>query len=135
MGARYLVDTNVVIEFLGNKIPTKGSNWLENIIEQNGHCLSVINQIELLGFGGNLQGEMAIVKSFVQESKILSLSNSVVEKTIELRIRHKIKLPDAIIAATALTHNLQLITRNISDFRKIKGLSCIDAHKISALKS
>jgi hypothetical protein len=43
------MDTNAVIEFLGGALPSSGSNWLQDLIDQNLHLLSVINKIELLG--------------------------------------------------------------------------------------
>ena len=46
-----------------------------------------------------------------------------------LRKRYKIKLPDAIIAPTAIAYNFELITRNTTDFKNIEELSCIDAHE------
>jgi predicted nucleic acid-binding protein len=45
------------------------------------------------------------------------------------RMYKKLKLGDAIIAATALEHNLALITRNIADFRNIAGLRVLDPHR------
>ncbi|MEK7257684.1 MAG: PIN domain-containing protein [Bacteroidota bacterium] len=46
---------------------------------------------------------------------------------MEIRRQFKsIKLPDAIIAATALTHQLTLLTRNVSDFSKIPGLTVVN---------
>jgi len=128
MGQKYLIDSNAVIEFLGNTLPGSGSNWLQNIIDQNEHAISVINQMELLGFKGQ-EDEMQTLQDFVSVSQVFSLSDVVVQKTIELRITHSIKLPDAIIAATALIHNLSLVTRNISDFSKIAGLNCINPHE------
>jgi predicted nucleic acid-binding protein len=47
-------------------------------------------------------------------------------KTIELRKNHRIKLPDAIIAATALVYGLTVISRNITDFKSINGITCIN---------
>gem|GEM_PF-3737652 len=52
MGTQYLIDTNIEIEFPGNTLPTSGSKWLQNIVDHNLHYLSVINQIELLGYNG-----------------------------------------------------------------------------------
>ena len=49
-------------------------------------------------------------------------------ETIALRKIQKIKLPDAIIAATALVHNLTIISRNTSDFKNITGLTCLDPY-------
>lgn len=97
-------------------------------MEQELHHLSVINQIELLGFDASNE-EMQILEDFVNSSIVLPLSDGVVQKTIELRKQFKIKLPDAIIAATALAYHLTLITRNTADFKNISGLTCINAHE------
>jgi len=45
---------------------------------------------------------------------------------ISIRKIHRIKLPDAIIAATALVNGLELVTRNINDFKNIDGLNLIN---------
>ena len=122
-----MIDTNAVIQLLGGNLPSSGSQWLQNIINQNDHCLSVINQIELLGFNGS-PAEMAILNSFIQISAILPLNDTIAQETIRLRKAYRIKLPDAIIAATALVHNCILVTNNISDFQTISGLVCDNAH-------
>jgi predicted nucleic acid-binding protein len=128
MGTKYLIDSNAAIEFLGGKLPPTASNWLQKMMEQELHHLSVINQIELLGFDASNE-EMQILEDFVNSSIVLPLSDGVVQKTIELRKQFKIKLPDAIIAATALAYHLILITRNTADFKNISGLTCINAHE------
>lgn len=127
MGTQYLIDTNAVIEFLGGTLPSSGSNWLQDIIDRDLHHLSVINQIELLSFNG-LPDEMLILESFINVSNILPLSDAVAKQTIELRKTYRIKLPDAVIAATALIYGLTLITRNTSDFHRIGGVSLVNAH-------
>ncbi len=128
MGTQYLIDTNTVIEFLGGTLPPGGSVWVENVINNNLHCLSVINQIELLSYNGSVS-ENQILIDFIAISNVLSLTDDVVQKTINLRKQYKIKLPDAIIAATALVYDLTLVTRNISDFQKIESLVCVNAHE------
>ncbi|MDP2188131.1 MAG: PIN domain-containing protein, partial [Sphingobacteriaceae bacterium] len=54
------------------------------------------------------------------------LDQSIKLKTAEIRKSHKIKLPDAIIAASALAFDLTLITRNVADFRNIDGLTLLN---------
>ncbi|MCB1122913.1 MAG: type II toxin-antitoxin system VapC family toxin [Verrucomicrobiae bacterium] len=71
---------------------------------------------------------MQTLEAFVASSIVLPLFDTVVQKTIELRKTHKIKLPDAVIDATAIVYDLTIITRNISDFEKIPGLEVINSH-------
>jgi predicted nucleic acid-binding protein len=73
---------------------------------------------------------MELTEDFVNISTLLDVSPEVVDKTIELRRQYKIKLPDAIIAATALVYNLTLVSRNFDDFKRIAGLTVLDAHRI-----
>jgi predicted nucleic acid-binding protein len=54
-----------------------------------------------------------------------------VDASILIRKKHKTKLPDAIIAATALVYDLTLITRNTSDFKCIAELKTIDPHSLN----
>lgn len=129
MGTQYLIDTNAVIEFLGGTLPASGSSSLENIIDLNIHHLSIINQIELLGFNGS-PTEMKTLEEFIDVTSVLPLTDNVVQKTIQLRKVHKINLPDAIIAATALSYDLTLITRNIKDFQNVAGLVCLDSYQL-----
>jgi toxin FitB len=58
------------------------------------------------------------------------LPRPIVEQTILLRKKHKIKTPDAIIAATALVHDLTIITRNSGDFEKIEGLKTVNPYLV-----
>ena len=117
MGKRYLIDTNVVLDFMGNKLPNDARIAIAQIID-NEINLSVINKIELLGFS---KIEQDLV-DFVNCSNIISMSDDIVEKTIEVRRKYKIKLPDAIIAASALINDFSLVSSNIKDFQIISDL-------------
>ena len=67
-----------------------------------------------------------ILVEFFDAANILDLTGEVVTKTIEIRQKNRIKLPDAIIAASAIVNNLVLITRNVRDFQKIDNLILIN---------
>ncbi len=125
MGKRYLLDTNTVLDYIGNKLPNNANGFLARIID-NEINLSVINKIELLGF---LTVEQDLI-DFVNCSNIFPIDDDIVDKTIEVRRSYKMKLPDAVIAATALHHNLILITNNTKDFKDTKGLEIINPHNI-----
>ena len=123
------MDTNVVIELLADSFSASATLWLEQLLEKKLHFLSVINVIELLGFKNLAGSERKIIQAFVDQSTVLTLSEDVVNYTIYLRKTFTIKLPDAIIAATAVVYDLTLVTRNKRDFKHVVGLNLIDAHE------
>lgn len=125
MGKRYLLDTNTVLDYMGNKLPGKAKNLIAQIIDDEIN-LSVINKIELLGFS---KVEQDLI-DFVGCSNIHPIDEVVVDKTIEMRSLYKIKLPDAIIAATALVNELAIITRNTKDFNKIDALEILNPYEL-----
>ncbi len=121
-----MIDTNAVIDYLGKKLPLDGLTFLDQIIDQI-PIISVITKIEVLGFNASDE-HYQILTDFMNDASILNLSNHIVDASIEIRKNYKTKLPDAIIAATAIVHGLTLISRNVSDFNKIKGLQILDPH-------
>ena len=125
MGPGYLLDTNVIIDFSALKLPEKAYRQLSIIIDSSPQ-ISIINKIELLSISDVPEQILA----FVDEANVIKLDDDIVSKTIEVRRKYKLKLPDAIIAATAIVMELQLITRNAVDFRRIKGLKLIDPYTI-----
>jgi predicted nucleic acid-binding protein len=125
---QYLIDTNAVIDYLGKKLPDTGSDFMNGIVDAIPN-VSVVTKIEVLGFKASAEHYQLLV-NFMNDAKVLDLTSSIVDLTIILRKEHKTKLPDAIIAATALANDLILISRNISDFKDIEGLQVIDPHRL-----
>ena len=127
MGPQYLIDTNVVIDFFNGRLPINGQRLLTAIVP----AISVITHIELFSKARLSPAETAQLQQFVQVATVYdTITPDIIAQTIALRVQHKIKTPDAIIAATALAYNLELITRNLSDFRAIQGLKLIDPHSL-----
>ncbi|OQX80972.1 MAG: hypothetical protein B6D61_01275 [Bacteroidetes bacterium 4484_249] len=127
MGQQYLIDSNAVIDYLSGKLHTDGMAFMNEIIDQI-PVISVITQIEILGYKTTSEA-YRLLTGFVEDSDILGLSDDVIQRTIEIRKDHKIKTPDAIIAATAVVNKLTIITRNIKDFGKIDGLKVINPYE------
>jgi len=74
---------------------------------------------------------MLLIEEFVSLATILPLDEKVTKIAIELRRNNrKLKLGDVIIGATAIVHELILITNNTKDFKNIKGLPTIDPHSL-----
>ena len=124
MGKRYLIDTNVVIDFSVNRLSESGRKLVMQCID-NDPCISIITKIELLGFSL----VTADIKDFVKSSLVIGLTDEIVDQTISLRKLHKIELPDAIIASTAIVSDFSLLIRNFSDFKRIKKLNVLDLYR------
>ncbi len=132
MGARYLADTNTIIDLVVGRLPAAGSTWLEQQLTQQTVAISVVTRIELLT-KTEPASEYATMQAFVQSVAVLPLDEPVTQHTIRLRQQHRVKLPDAIIAATALAHNIPLLTRNVSDFQDLVGLAVLNLHEAAPL--
>lgn len=128
MGQQYLIDSNAVIDFLSGKLPEKGLSFMNQVINDIPN-LSVITKIEVLGYK-TTPPVFKLLTDFFNDSTVVGISDDIVEQTIEIRRNHKIKTPDAIIAATAIVSNYALITRNVKDFTKIVGLDLVCPHDI-----
>lgn len=126
--SQYLIDTNVVIDFLGNKLPNTGMNFVNGIVDSVPK-LSIITKIEVLGFNTTAENYQ-LLTDFMGDSTIFALTDDIVEACIEIRKKYKIKLPDAIIAATALVHGLTIISRNTKDFINISDLQYLNPYEL-----
>lgn len=120
MGARYLIDTSAYSRYLDNRLSVKNSDFMDSVLE-NAPAMCFVVKIELRSFQGDLDKEK-VITDLVNNCAIMELSDKIIEKTIEIRRKVKIKLPDAIIAATAIIHNLTLLSTNDSDFLKVPKL-------------
>jgi predicted nucleic acid-binding protein len=125
MGQKHLIDTNVILDFMGRKLPAKSEDIISEIIDDQIN-LSAINKIELLGFSNVEQ----VIIDLVSFAVIYHIDDEIIDKTIELRKKYKIKLPDAIIAATAIVNDFALISHNFRDFQKITELNFINSYCI-----
>jgi toxin FitB len=109
-------------------IPGNGTAFVENIFN-TAFNTSVIVKIEVLGYN-DIPAKMQLLEEFLASATIFPLDDSVTQKTIELRRTKKMKLGDAIIAATALVYGVVILTRNTADFNNIEGLTSINPHSL-----
>ncbi len=125
----YLIDTNAAIDYLGEAIPQNGLAFIDNIIDKE-YSISVINRIELYSYSKLTEKDMETLDIFTGQASVLNINDDIIEQTIELRKTYKIKLPDAIIAATAIVYGLTLISRNVKDFKNITIMTVIDPYSL-----
>jgi predicted nucleic acid-binding protein len=128
MEQRLLADSNTIIDYVGNRLPEQSASWLDSHLNKV-FSVSIISKIEVLGFNAE-NDDLLQLSSFIQLGKLIELDELIADKTIELRRKKKIKLPDAIIAASAIIHELALVTHNRTDFKNIDGLVLIDPYEI-----
>lgn len=108
-GIKYLLDTNFILGILKSdaRVLTEFSG--RQIMA--GECsYSAITRMELLGFPGITQDEETLIRQTLEHFSYLPLTRGIEDRTIELRQFCKMKLPDAIIAATALCAGIELLT-------------------------
>ena len=106
-GIKYLLDTNVILGVL------KGTESALNLAKPLSfeNCFySTITRMELLGFSGISQTENDQIESMLSHMISLPIDKHVEDKVIDIRRLRTLKLPDAIIAATALTNEVTLLT-------------------------
>ena len=113
-GIDYLADTNAVLYFLS------GNDCMKPYVSSR-FAFSVISEMELLSFPKITDDEETRIRGFLGASSSVPLTDSIKDRTIALRRAYNIKLPDAIIAASAIEQDLTLITAD-TGFEKIEEL-------------
>lgn len=121
------MDTNVISDYLSEKLPIAGLDFIDKIIDESNPNISVMTRIEMLSYMSPMAEK---IRSFASASNVYHLSEPIIVRTIALRRSRRIKIPDAIIAATALVHDLTLITHNTADFEGIPALKLLDAYEL-----
>ncbi len=122
-GNRFLLDTNAIVFLL------KGdSRFIDISLDNSRIFISVISIVEFLIFGGLTEFEKAEFEQFCEEIEVVGFDyysdNNLIEKTIEFRKKYKMKLPDAIIAASAQISQASLISGD-KDFKQVSEINII----------
>jgi len=126
---QYLIDTNCVSDYLSESLPFNGMQFMDSVIDQ-GPKISIITEIELLCWNTSDDKKVNGVKNFINDSTIFEITADVVRHCVSARKGKKIKTPDAIIAATALSLNYTLLTHNEKDFINIPKLKIVNPSKL-----
>lgn len=104
-----LLDTNILVDYLNGIVPAKKEIRL---YEQA--LISMVTWMEVMVGAG--REDEATVRAFLDEFHRVSIDELVAEKAVALRRTRRLRLPDAIIRASALRENALLVTRNTKDF-------------------
>ena len=114
-GTKYLLDTNIILYILS------GDKTIARHLHQKILFASVISEIELLGYKELSSKEEKSIKEFLSNFRIITIDEAIKNEAIGLRKKYALKVPDSIIAATAISLNLTFITSD-KQFKQISNL-------------
>ncbi len=111
----YVLDTNVILYFLRGRLaePLPAGDYL----------VSVITEIELLSYASIPPDDEQLILEFLAAATLTNLSPATRTAAIQLRRQHRLKLPDAVIAGTALAMDAELLTNDVR-LARIPELRC-----------
>ena len=107
-----LFDTNILIDYLNAVKAAKAE--IERPAER---FISIITWMEVLA-GAHDEAEEEVIELFLRDFRVVELTRRVARQAIEIRRGRRIRLPDAIVWASARTESAVLVTRNTKDFPK-----------------
>lgn len=116
-----LIDSNLIVYA---SLPEHEK--LRDYIRRSAPLVSIVGKIETLGYHNLSAGEQQYLNVFFSAATLLPISEKVAEEAIQLRQQRSMTLGDALIAGTAICHDLRIATHNISDFTWITGLNVFD---------
>lgn len=126
------MDSNAVIDYVGEYLPQPAALAVDALVNAELN-VSIVARIEVLGFNGTPEG-MQKLEAFLNTARMFYVDDRVAQQTIILRKTYrKLKLGDAIIAATALVQDFTLLTRNRDDFKNIAGLQIQNPHELTLI--
>jgi predicted nucleic acid-binding protein len=104
-----LFDSNIIIDHLNGR-----EQALAEIERYEAKAISLITWMEVLA--GTSEERTDFAKAFLSNFEIIPIDGQVAARSVEIRRTRKVKLPDAIIRASASVHSLLLVTRDVKDF-------------------
>jgi predicted nucleic acid-binding protein len=111
---------------LQQQFPPGAEKFMDDLLKDEQPVISAITEIELLCWKTATEKDLEVLLNFINDALVIELEQPIKLKAADIRKAYTIKLPDAIIAATALIYDLTLLSRNTSDFGDINGLKIIN---------
>lgn len=102
-GNKLFLDTNIILYFLGNDPD------VVKALEESEVVVSFISELELLSYPKISETEEAQIRGFLDSTQLIDINQEIKEISIDLKRKYKLKLPDAIIAASSYYFNLYLL--------------------------
>jgi hypothetical protein len=103
-------DTNILIDYLAGHLPAR-----QELDRYASARIAIVTWIEVM-VGVKDKNEEAITREFLNSFETIPLDQHVAESAVQLRRQYRLRLPDAVIWASAKSRDSLLITRNTRDY-------------------
>ena len=120
----FTIDTNILV-YYGTGEKSVREFVINNLERDTVFFLPTIAVVEFFSFPDLTMQDRVIFQSFISDFRLISLDLDISFWAAHLRRNHKLKLADAVIAATAIFTGSTLLTRNTRDFQKVSNLSVL----------
>jgi predicted nucleic acid-binding protein len=104
-----LFDTNILIDYLNGAAQAR-----EEFSRYDDGAISIVTWMEVMVGASDAAAE--VTRAFLERFDVIAIDSAVAEAAVRLRKAHRVKLPDAIVWASARTQGRLLVTRNTKDF-------------------
>ena len=116
-----LLDSNIIIYSVQPE-----NSRLRQFIAEREPAVSALSYLEVLGYHQLTDDARLYFNQFFDATRIIPISQPVIERAVTLRQQRRMSVGDAIIAGTALQYNMTLVTRNTEDFQWITELQLLN---------
>ena len=114
-GNSFIIDTNIILYILN------GNKELAELLDGKEIYVSFITELELLGYKGISDKDKILIRQFLNDCTVIDINEIIKISVLQIKQKHFVKLPDAIIAATSDFLDIPLISAD-KDFVKIKEI-------------
>lgn len=118
MNGKIVLDTNIIMYLLD------GDETVSSMLQDTEAYVSFITELELLSYHRLTESERIAIENLLSQCIIIDINKEVKELTIKLRATHRLKLPDAMVVATAQYLNLPLLTAD-KDLEKVQTVNIV----------
>lgn len=119
-------DSSVLILFLNDALPAETVDLFKNSLQAGTAVISTIVRAEVLAWSGHSVASLQAAIALLDICQLIPVTLAVADEAARIRRETGLKLPDALIAATALLQAATLVTANGKDFRRVPHLTLIE---------
>ncbi len=122
VGQWLLFDSNILILHLRYALDDETTKILDEAVQNKLAAISVITRSEVLAWSRHTYESLETAQNLLNDFASIPVDDQIADAAAQIRRAVNIKLPDALIAATALEAQRTLVTANVRDFEKIANL-------------